>query len=400
MNNVLFATFSMWTDGCRMPTNGNLEPLRDFLVKQAKKLILIDQPHPGSDRVMPIIEEYANHHLQPVQHAPTWWMYSLRPFLDLTNNQGTKIIFKIRDFLSVVNLAFRNKVNFDYFIGMESINTLAGLLLKKIGRINKVVYYVLDYSPHRFGPLLNKVYLALDRYCAIHADYVWDVSRAIQSARILAGLDPKKSAPVIHVPIGIYPQQLIFTPVSQRQPYSIAYLGTLSKEQGLDLIIEMMPLILNQYPKATLHIVGGGQENLDRLKNLATFLKISGRVTFYGYVVENIKMAKILSNCVIGVAPYRTFPGSIRQYGDASKLRSYAAVGLPIITTSVPPLGKELQKLGGAIISPDTKEAFAKTVTLLFSDLNLYAKMREVVINFSKKNTWDNEFNKAFSQSQ
>ncbi len=397
---VIFATFSMWANGHRMPTNGNLEPLRNFLIPRVAKLTLIDQPHPGSDTVMPKIEEYTGRKTKFLRHFPSWWVRLLSPLLKLSNENKTQIIFKIRDFLSIIDWVNRNKTIYDYFIGIESVNTLAGLALRKFGRVSRVIYYVLDYSPNRYKKELNKIYLALDRFCATHADYIWDVSKAIQPARISAGLDQKKSALVIHVPIGVYPNQIKLAPVKDIQPYSLVFLGTLGEENGPDLAIEMMPIILKKYPRASLHIIGGGESNLKRLKALTTSLGLAKVIFFHGFVLENSDMAKILSRCYVAIAPYRTFTGSIRQYGDASKMRSYAAAGLPIVTTTVPPLGKDLQKLGGAIIAPDNKKGFAKSVISLLSNPHLYAKMRKQVIKFAQNNTWDNEFSKAFSQSR
>ncbi len=397
-SSVLFATFSLWTHGQRMPTNGNLEPLRDFLVPRVHKLVLIDQPHPGSDQVMPIIEEYRENRI--IKHPASRWMKLLIPILKLTNQNKTQVAFKLRDFFSIFDWMFRNSTHIDFFIGMESINTLAGIILKKFGRIERVIYYVLDFSPLRYHGFINKVYLFLDRFCATHADFIWDVSKMIQPARIKAGLIQQKSAPLIHVPIGVYPQQLIFTPPRHRQPFSICYMGTLSEEQGPDLAIEILPIVLKEYPSATLHIIGGGQKNLDRLKALTKSLGLTHKIIFYGFVIGSAEMSKILSQCYIALAPYRAIPGSIRQYGDASKLRSYAAAGLPIITTPIPPLGKDLQELGGAIIVEDNKKDLANAVLALFSSPKRYATMRKQVIKFAQNNTWDNEFSKAFSQSQ
>lgn len=381
-----------------MPTNGNLEPLRDFLVPRVKRLVLIDQPHPGSDHVMPKIEVYRGRRL--ATHSASWWLRLLTPLLELTNQNSTQVIFKIRDFLSVWDWALRDDTRFDYFIGMEGINTLAGLVLKRLGRVGKVIYYVLDYSPQRFGGWLNKIYLALDRFCATRADCVWDVSPAIHPARIASGLDPHRSAPVIHVPIGVYPNQIRVASTKKNMvPYSLVYLGTLTKEQGPDLAIEAMPMILQDYPQATLHLVGGGQKNLDRLKSLAASLRLGDHVIFHGFVVGSANMAKILSRCHVALAPYRTFAESIRRYGDSSKLRSYAAAGLPIVTTCVPPLGRQLQKLGGAIVASDTKVGLAKAVGSVFANPQLYAKMQKQVIRFARNNTWDNEFSHAFFQS-
>ena len=399
-SSVLFATFSLWSSGQRMPTNGNLEPLRDYLVPRVRRLVLIDQPHPGSDRTMPTIEEYVSRAQKPNRFHSSRWLYLIEWLLVVTNSNKTNLFFKVRDFLSVTDWVLRDKSRYNYFVGMESINTLAGIVLKKIGLVDEVIYYVLDYSPNRFSPLLNKAYLALDRWCLTHSDYVWDVSRAIQPARIIMGLDNSKCAPVIHVPIGIYPGQLMNAPVKRRWPKSLCYMGTLTYEQGPDLAVKAMPLILKRYPGAKLHIVGGGQENLNRLKKLTSDLRLTKSVKFYGFVPKNDDMASILSRCMVGVAPYRNIPGSIRQYADASKLRSYAAAALPIVTTQVPPLGTELSLTGGAVIVPDTPKNVADAVMKLFSDRLVYDKMREALINFARENTWENEFDKAFAKSQ
>lgn len=390
----------MWTHGRRMPTNGNVEPLRDFLVPRVKKLVLIDQPHPGSETVMPKIEIYTNHSSSFLSQSSSLWLSLLEPFLKLTNSQGTRIVFKLRDFLSIIDWSFRDKTIFDYFIGMESINTLAGILMKKMGRVSRVIYYVLDYSPVRYKGSFNNIYLALDRFCATHADFVWDVSPAISAARIQAGLERAKTAPVIHVPIGVYERQIRLSPKSNVMPFSLAYLGTLGVDNGPDMAIEVMPKVLEKYPQTTLHIIGGGEANLARLKSLAKKLNIHSQVKFYGFVVENSTMIHILSTCQIGLAPYRAIPDSVRYYADASKIRSYAAAGLPVITTAVPPLGREVQKSGGAIIAKDDPTAFAKAIVQLFSSTEAYVRMRKQVIKFAKDNTWDNEFAKAFAKSQ
>ena len=52
-----------------------------------------------------------------------------------------------------------------------------------------MVYYVSDYSPDRYRQKwFNDLYLWLDRQAAMHADIIWDVSPAMQPARVKAGL--------------------------------------------------------------------------------------------------------------------------------------------------------------------------------------------------------------------
>jgi|GEM_PF-602834 len=156
-SSVLFATFSMWKGNVRTPINGNIEPMRDFFVPKVKKLVIIDQPHPGSDGVMPKIEMYSHNNLKSKSYSSSWYIYFLKPFLEMSNTNATQMLFKIRDFLSVIDWSFQDKIKFDYFIGLESINALAGIFLRKIGRVDTVIYYVFDYSPNRFqNKLFNR----------------------------------------------------------------------------------------------------------------------------------------------------------------------------------------------------------------------------------------------------
>ena len=113
---ILFVTFSKWANNTRMPTNGSVEPLRDFLVPKIKRLVLIDQLHPGSDDVMPVIEEYVNQSLKYRMHRSSWWLYLIKPFLLMSKRQDTQIRFKIRDFLSVIDWVIRDRKYFDIFI--------------------------------------------------------------------------------------------------------------------------------------------------------------------------------------------------------------------------------------------------------------------------------------------
>lgn len=391
----------MWTDGKRMPTNGSVEPFRDFLVPRISRLVIIDGLVPGSEDVMPKIEEYTNQNMVFKKHESSWWMYLMWPILKLSNKHGTRTIFKIRDFLSVLDWSMRDNTRFDYFVGLESIYGLAGIILRKMGRVKKVAYYVSDYSPTRYSHgWFNNLYLVLDRFCAMHADFIWDVSTAFQPTRIKFGLDPKRSAPVVNVPNGLFPEQITVATVHQIQPYSLVFMGTLGEENGPDLAIEILPLVLKRYPQTTLHVVGGGKNNLGRLKTLAKSLNVLDKVKFRGFIVDSGEMSRIVSKCFIALAPYRAFPDSIRYYGDATKIRTYAAAGLPVITSSVPPLGRELYEFGGALMVRDSKQDFAKAVISIFSDKRLYAKLRKQAIKFAKTSTWDNRFTQAFAQSQ
>ncbi len=318
----------------------------------------------------------------------------------LTDND-THPLFKIRDVLSVLAAAVGAKPAYDYFIGFESVNTLAGLMLKKMGRVRRVIYYVSDYSPQRYtNPLFNRLYVWLDRFCCYRVDYIWDVSVAMQSARVHAGLSPAKSAPVIHVPNALEKRYIRHLPVAKRIPYSLVFMGTLGYENGPDVAIEALTYILPKFPKTQLHIIGKGEGETQRLREFAKKLSVEAHVTFHGFIPDTTAMFSLLRRYMIALAPYREVHGSVRWYGDSLKVRAYAAAGLPIITSRVPPLGRELAGLEAAVITGDNGSEVAAAIMDFFAHPKLYDKYYANVIRFAKRNTWDVTFTNAFRQME
>lgn len=381
-----------------MPRNGMVEPMLSFFLPKVKNLLLLDQPHPISDTINPLIEKY--------QNANSIKKYSLSEFLYfpiylycLMERKGlTRISYKLRDFFSVIFIALTQKENYDLFIGLEAINVLAGIILRKMGKVKTVVYYVSDYSPNRFSQfgkkLLNRLYLWFDRFCVLHADFTWDVSPAMKKGRIKAGISAHEMSKVLHVPNGLFPSQIKSLPISKRIPNSLVYLGTLEPDFGVELAIRAFKEVKRKNPKAMLRIIGGGKE-LPIFKRLVRKLKLEKSVIFYGFVEDNNEVARIVRTSYIGLAPYRAFPESLRWYGDAGKIRQYLASGLPVVTTYIPPLGRDIVGRGAGIMTKDTVESFSNGIMRLLSDHALYSKLAEAAVKISKNNTWENVYLKA-----
>ena len=345
----------------------------------------------------PKIEEYNKHNNIFIAHKPAIIIRLLVPLLNLTNRNGTQIIFKIRDFLTVICWSLSDNNRYDYLIGLESVNAIAGIILRKLGKYKRVIYYVSDYSPNRYPQKwFNRLYLSLDRYSAMHADYIWDVSPAIQKARIQAGMDPAKTAPVIHVPNGLYPSQIKSASAAEISPHAMVYMGTLGPENGPDVAIEALALVRKKFPDATLHIIGGSEKDFAWLKPYINQNHLEKSVIYHGFIPKGEDMSKIIRQCAIGLAPYRAISGSPRYYGDAGKIRVYCAAGLPVICSRVPPLGHEVARKGAALIVNDDTSSLARAIVGLFSDPNLYLKLRNNAISIAHDNTWNSQFKNAF----
>ena len=77
--------------------------------------------------------------------------------------------------MSVLDATIGKNTKYDLFIGLESINAIAGVVLK-IGLV-KTVYIMFLITPFQIQiGWFNKLYLWFDRLTIAHVDYIWDVS--------------------------------------------------------------------------------------------------------------------------------------------------------------------------------------------------------------------------------
>lgn len=394
---ILIATFSVWNNKGRTSINGMIEPLLSFFQASGKNVGLIDGPHPGSSTVITRFDKYDKNGLK--KRYSSLVSILMFPLLKIININGTQILFKLRDFLSVFEFTVRLMTKYELFIGLESVYTIAGILLKKLGAIKTVVYYVSDYIPDRYQQKwLNKLYLYLDRFCCYNTDFIWDVSPAMLDARIKAGLNREKCAPVILVPNALFPEQISFLPLEKTKPFSLVFAGTFGPENGLPLAIKAMKKILIKFPQAKLNILGGGHTPQKELENLVKRNNVEKNVIFHGFIQDAAKLSSIVKESRLGIAPYMSYPDSARRYGDATKIRLYFGAGLPVVTTHVPPLGREAEKVGAAIVVKDNEEDLANGVIKVFQDDNLYKRMRSKAISFARNNTWHNTYNDALKK--
>lgn len=395
LNSIIIATFSSWKNKKRTPTNGMIEPLLSFFGKRTEHITLIDAQHPGSDTIIPQIGHYKYGKLVKIEHPS----FLFPPFFVLEKNNilKTQPTFKIRDFVTTAEVLVKYNGKIDLFIGLESVFTLVGILFKRLGKIKRVVYYVSDYSPTRYpSSLFNSVYLWLDRFCATHADYIWDVSPAMLPARLKFGLDPGKAAPCILVPNALFPWQIKRRSIAELTPFSLAFAGTIGPENGLDLAIESLAIIKKTFPNIKLHIFGGGlKADEQKARNLIKKYNLTNNVVNHGFISDLKELSDKLSKCMIGLAPYRAIPSSVRWYADATKLRLYFANGLPVVSTHIPPLAHETTKVGSTIITQDTKESFAEGILNVLNKPALYARMRKKAMQFARQNTWQNTYSNA-----
>lgn len=399
MKRVLIATFSFWQNGERTPLNGMIEPLVSFFGQRAFQIDLIDGTHPGSSTVLTYFDRYSG--IQRTLRQTSVVSRVLQLWLQTKNSSVTQTqpIFKLRDFFSVFEYVIRSRGKYELFIGLECVYTLAGIILKYVGIIKTVVYYVSDYSPKRYdNGIMNGIYTYLDKFCCYHADFIWDLSPAMLPARIAAGLSRERCKPVIVVHNGLFLSQIHFISAKHVKPLTLVFAGSLGYENGPELAIHALQYVKKRYPNVKLHFYGGPKKREQELQRYAKKLNVQRHVLFHGLYTDTTKLAAEIKHFMIGLAPYRDVPGTLRRYADASKIRLYLGCGLPVVTTDVPPLGKELVTKNAGIIRKDTAEAFADGILQLCAHPRLYNRMKKSAFLFAKNTTWNRVYSKTLTK--
>lgn len=284
----------------------------------------------------------------------------------------------------------------DWYIGVDPLNCAVGVILKKLGKVRRVIFYSIDFVPRRFGnPVLNRIYHFFEKVCLAWSNECWDVSpRISQGRKRFLGIHRYNKKVV---PIGVEAKDIAGLTLPQSARYRIVFVGHLLEKQGVQRVIEAMPYIVKKIPQAEFLIIGGGPYE-QALRRMAQALQLGTHVRFTGWVHDQKKVATLLRSCTIGVAPYvpeGAYEANFTYWADPTKIKTYLSAGLPVILTDVPYNARELQKKGCAVVVPYTANALGEAIVTLLSDTKRINDMRKNAIAYAKIVTWDRIFQKA-----
>lgn len=356
--------------------------LEQYLYPKVKTLLFIGHPFSYTKNKSSFKRSYLNGRLIESHKAFVWKL-----------PEG---LLYIKDALYTFFWVLFQKGHIDLFIGSDNFLGFLGLMLKRVGKVNDVILYTIDYVPKRFDNLiLNNLYHFFDKQCLTNCKVVWNVSEKISQAREeFGGLVKSKCVPQIVVPLGIWYDRIVNLSLEKKEKSTIVFLGHILEKQGLDIVVKSIPIIMKKIPKIKLVVIGTGPYER-QLKKMVNGLKLNKQVRFVGYIEDHKDVEKILSRSTVAVATYRPDSDSFTYYADPGKIKNYLACGLPVFLTEVPPISRELQKRKCGIICSYSEIDLAKKVIGLISDknkLDLYSKNAKF---FAKDFDWNNIFAKA-----
>ncbi len=202
------------------------------------------------------------------------------------------------------------------YIGIDPLNALWGILLKKLKIINKLIIFTPDYSSVRYkSHFANQIYHFIDRLTVSHSDYVWAVSKPICDLRKKMGMAKNR---IFLVPNSPAIKRIKLKPINTKNIFGMVYVTPTLDKSELKILTQMLNNLKKSYPKISLDVISS-QKPEEKIKN----------VKFIGLQPHD-KLLELLTSYGIGLAFY-TKKQNWDYFRDSMKIRDYLACGLPVI---------------------------------------------------------------------
>lgn len=279
------------------------------------------------------------------------------------------------------------------YIGIDPVNALSGVIVKKFGLIDKIIFYTADFAYNRFSnQVLNGLYHGVDRIAIKNADQVWNVSSRIVRERQKQGVDPDKLFLVPNTPEFSKTKRLSLHKINK---HDLVIVSNLTDAIDYSLMIKAVKKLKEKYKNIRLLIIGSGEKQAD-LEKLVSEHGLNKNVLFLGSKSHK-EVLDILAHSAVGVAVYtRNKPWT--HLGDSLKVREYLACGLPVIMNDVAATTDDVRAADAGIVLNEKGDNFEKAVDELFSDKEKYAAYRENAIRLAKKYDFTKVVDQAFAK--
>ncbi len=211
-----------------------------------------------------------------------------------------------------------------------------------------------------------------------HVNLFLTPSRALQNSLIKCGFQN-----AVHFPNFVNVNDFKYD-FDKIEPCNVLYVGRLSKEKGVEYILEAFPKIIEAHHSCTLNIIGDGPIKSSLLK-LASDLGIEKQVLFHGRVsgdplIEAFQKANVV-----------VIPSIVSETGPIVAYEAMAS-GRPIVGSNINGIRESVVDCEtGFLVEPRNSDQIAEKVIKLLSDQELAIKMGEkarenCLIYFNKKN--------------
>ncbi len=260
---------------------------------------------------------------------------------------------------ALLNLKVRHNTSFDVFITSFSLWSLAGLAGKFLGCCKKVILWSWDYYPiYKDNPyhVIQQLLQPLESLAINLSDHSWYASPSNMHIRteikqIKNPADIKHK--VVHWGTGGNLDHPIEPNFLKTGILRLVYFGALHSEKGLALVVDsLQELLFVTGKKLEMLIIGRMSPFGLELKTKIAALGYKDYVKFIEFMPAD-RFAEIAKDCDLGLALFVPEVGgkiNYSHYADPAKPRDYLACGLPILTTTVPFIHKDIEKFKAGFV--------------------------------------------------
>src|SRR5581483_10066435 len=225
---------------------GPPQEIRDFFKPKVKRIYYIEHPFPKADDRRSSLAIYEKGVLKKQIFAPPLF--------------GPQALFYIIDIFITWYFVITVGKKFDLCVALDNLNTVSMLPFKNIGVVKKLAFYTIDYTPLRFkNEILNNMYHFFDRLACYHTDVIWNLSGRMKDARKKNGVDMKKSAPSVLLPMGANLARIKILPIEKIHRFDIIFVGYLLEKQGVQLVLKSLKNVITKVPRTRFIIIGQGE---------------------------------------------------------------------------------------------------------------------------------------------
>jgi glycosyltransferase involved in cell wall biosynthesis len=349
---------------------GPAQALRDYLVARDADVVAISHPLTPEQGSGHVISRFVHGHLADTRTR----RLPLRPPLS----------FALDPFVPLV------PPRVDAWFGFNPLAAARGLVARGQRRTRSVVLWSVDFVPDRFGrgTLPTRIYDRLDKLCCTRADARIELSGAARDGRNARHRLDGISAPTHVVPMGAWLEHTATTTPDGVERRNVVFLGHLVERQGVDVFLDALAILKSRGERMSAAVIGGGP--LEReLRQRAETLGLGDIVRFHGFVPDHRAVEQLLADSSVAVAPYRPDESSFTRYADPGKLKAYAAAGLPMVLTDVPPNAHELEREAGAEVVPYDAGAIAEAISRALVSPERWRGRRTAALGYARRFDWE-----------
>ncbi|MEZ4958034.1 MAG: glycosyltransferase [Saprospiraceae bacterium] len=226
----------------------------------------------------------------------------------------------------------------------------------------------------------NNAFIGMVLHSQVSADSMEKVGFPKEKLFVLHnGYDPTDMQPVLTKKIAR--EKLGLSPSEQY----IVYTGNMQKNKCIEVLLDIAIYL----PKVKFLLVGGREEDLERLKMYGQEIGLQGNVIFTGrqpisVVSEYLYAADVLIIPPVS-APLEKFGRTVLPF----KIFPYLAAGRPIVAPDLADMRELLQHQKNAIlVKPDNPEQNAESIDRLLKNKELQQSLAENAANLSASLTW------------